>query len=132
MVGPLIPPLLQREMQGRDTASMPHRVTLETLTSVRITGGEYTESWVAENEQPGRLDPAGAGGLNLSADKNVPIGEWNLSIAAGRPIVEGQRALVRGGKGDQAWQRLIFVTKVLQPRSSESRAHALAVNAAIE
>lgn len=128
MIAPVLPDLALAPLRAMDEAALTHTVILETRVEVRAPGARITVTWVSEDPQPGRLNPAAAGGFNISADQPSAAGEWVLSLRSGSVITEGQRALVTGSTNGQAWQRLVSVNKVLWPKSKELRRRALCVD----
>jgi hypothetical protein len=128
MTVPLLAEIDIEPLQEIAEAGLMHEVTLETRGIVEGPGGTDVTTWVEETEQNGLLTPASAGGTNIRADQPSAAGEWMLAIKSGQAISEGQRAMVRGETKGIAWQRLVFVQKVLYPKPYELRRRALCID----
>lgn len=109
MAVPILPELSAAPLQAISRASMRHRVTLATLTSVRLTNGEYTDTWVDEVEQAGLL-MMGPSKLTQIAEAIGVKAEGTLRLAFGKLCEAGQQAMVRGTTKGIAWQRLVALT----------------------
>lgn len=115
-VAPLLSEVWAKRLQVKARASMRHRVTLETLQSVRLVNGEYIDAWVSETEQPGLLMMGGTSVAELAAARGVKA-DGTLRLVLGKTCVPGQRALVRGTTKGIAWMRLVEITMGTDPTS---------------
>jgi hypothetical protein len=127
MVAPVLPDAALAPLRAMDEAGLTATVILESETTVRQPDATYVTSWVAEPEQPGRINPLGLDSP-LRGDQPSSARRWELSLRSGSPIYEGQRALVKGQTNGVKWQRLLFVNEVLFPRSHELRRRALCLD----
>lgn len=109
-------------LAARDAMRVEVRLYTDIVTSG--PGAKPLHTWTPGPLFAGSWRPAGAGGVNLTADQPTPPGDGLLGLPEGTAVAAGQRATLDGyDRLGQPFRRTVAIVRTLppSPHSAETR-----------